>query len=454
MATGPQTERPDATWQPARLISAVGIKGDAEQEQRAVSSLLAVMVAVPDFGRELVGLLGAPAGKMSTYIEVRFPNEDGPTLRPDGAIVVERGGNRWSCLVEVKTGPNEIRSEQIESYIEVARSHGFDGVLTVSNTIVSGVEELPFHIDPRKLRQVKVRHLSWWRILTAAIVQKEHRGISDPDQAWILGELIRYLQDDRSGASGFDDMGDKWITVRDGIRDQTLKPTDASVANVAERWEQFIESMGLELRQTLGRPVTPLWPRNLDRQARIAAGARKLAQEGILTASIKIPDAAAPIDIEANLRTRQVVTSSDIPAPNEGRAKGRIGWLLRQAKDMPSTLRIEVRYPNVRDPIVARLREAVDRPERLLYTADPKRDPRSFRLVLADDMGRGRGRGRGTFVGESRTQLLEFYRDVLQRIRPWQPPAPRLPEGAEVPVSTEAVPIDVTVPQGPEALDS
>jgi len=38
-------------------------------------------------------------------------------------------------------------------------------------------------------------------------MQKEHRGVADPGQAWILGELIRYLEHARSGALQFEDMG-------------------------------------------------------------------------------------------------------------------------------------------------------------------------------------------------------------------------------------------------------
>jgi hypothetical protein len=159
-----------------------------------------------------------------------------------------------------------------------------------------------------------------------AIVQKEHRGISDPEQAWILGELIRYLSDDRSGASGFEDMGDQWVQVRDGARDRTLKAGDPGVREVAERWEQFIEFIGMELRQTLGRPVTPQWPRHVDRHVRLTDAARALAQEELLRAAVKVPDTAAPIDIEANLVSRQLITSCEIMAQREGRARGRISW--------------------------------------------------------------------------------------------------------------------------------
>ena len=39
------------------------------------------------------------------------------------------------------------------------------------------------------------------------MVQKEHRGLSDPEQASILGELIRYLERERSGPLELEDMG-------------------------------------------------------------------------------------------------------------------------------------------------------------------------------------------------------------------------------------------------------
>jgi hypothetical protein len=414
-------------WQPARLIPTVGIKGQTEQEMRATSSLLAVMVAVPDFGKNIVGRLGAPAGQISTFTEVRFDDGEGKTLRPDGAIVVERGKTRWTCLVEVKTGENALQSEQVESYLDLARSNGYDGVLTISNDIASSSEELPVTVDQRRVRGLTVRHLSWWRILTAAIVQKEHRGIDDPDQAWILGELIRYLQDDRSGASGFDDMGASWVAVRDGARNQTLRQNDSSVRDVADRWEQFVEYVSLELRQTFGRPVSPVWPRNSDRASRVVAASKDLASDGRLNAAIKVPDAAAPLDLEVDLRARQLTTSADLRAPREGRAKTRINWLLRQLKDMPADLRVDVRYPNVKEAVSMMLSDAMDDPEGLLYPADPKREARSFRVALVRDVGRKRGRGPGTFVGDSRQQLLDFYREVLQQLRSWQPPAPRLP---------------------------
>ncbi len=95
--------KPEDSWRQARLIPTSGIGGQDEQEQRATSSLLAVMAAVPQFGRAILQHVGAPGGKIQTYTEVRFVDDDAKLSIPDGAVVVSRGKTRWVCLVEVKT---------------------------------------------------------------------------------------------------------------------------------------------------------------------------------------------------------------------------------------------------------------------------------------------------------------------------------------------------------------
>jgi len=198
--------KPEDGWRPSRLIPTTGIGGPDEQEQRATSSLLAVIGAVPQFGRSILELVGAPAGQIKTFTEIRFADEDTRLSIPDGAIVVERGRTRWVALVEVKTAGTELRVEQVERYLDLARTNSFDAVVTISNQITASPEESPISIDARKTKKVSLRHLSWWQVMTQARVEHQHRKISDPDQAWILGELIAYLDHERAGAGGFDDM--------------------------------------------------------------------------------------------------------------------------------------------------------------------------------------------------------------------------------------------------------
>jgi len=83
-------------------------------------------------------------------------------------------------------------------------------------------------------------------------MQKEHRGVADPDQAWILGKLIRYLEHPRSGALEFSDMGPAWVQARDGVVAGTLRPTDAAAAQVAGRFDALIRHACLRLGRALG----------------------------------------------------------------------------------------------------------------------------------------------------------------------------------------------------------
>ncbi len=122
-------EGPERDWEPARLIPTAGIRGQDDQERRATSALLAVLPAVPDFGHALLADLKAPKGSISTFTEVRLKDADGQTHIPDGAIIVERGSTRWSCLVEVKTSKATLGGDQVERYLAMARAHGFDGLI-------------------------------------------------------------------------------------------------------------------------------------------------------------------------------------------------------------------------------------------------------------------------------------------------------------------------------------
>jgi hypothetical protein len=46
-------------------------------------------------------------------------------------------------------------------------------------------------------------------------------------------------------------------------------------------------------------------------------------------------------------------------------------------------------------------------------------------------LGLKRGSTKGTFVGDTRAQVTDFYRDVVQGLKKWQPPAPQLVKDVE-----------------------
>jgi hypothetical protein len=428
-------------WHPARLIPTSGIRGQDEQEKRATSSLLAVMGAVREFGKGVLDAMGAPKGRISTFSEVQLKDPDGRLSVPDGAIVVQRGNSRWRCLVEVKTGRAQLTSEQVSRYLDMARQHDFDAVLTISNQITSSATDTPVSVDGRKIGRVSLYHLSWWRVLTEAIVQHRHHGVEDPDQAWVLGELIAYLDHEASGASGFQDMGDNWVSVRNAAANGTLRAADSEAREVAERWEQFVEYLCLGLGQDLGRDVKAVRPRKQTAGSRIDDVVTSLSDNGTMAATVKVPDAVGAIEVEADLRTRRVTTAVEVEAPREGRPLTRIRWMLRQLRQAPADLRIDVRFANTKETTSALLGEANEYPQRLLSAIDVKREPRSFNLALSRPMGRKRGKAQGSFVRETRQQAVDFYRTLVQDLRRWQPSAPKLPAEPEaVPVTPQSTP--------------
>lgn len=434
----------EETWHEARLIPTSGISGTQEQERRATSALLAVMTSVREFGRAIVGPLGAPAGQVRTYIEVPFDVE-GKRVFPDGLIRVSRGSKSWTCLVEVKTGTNELEVAQLEAYLDVAREQGFDCLLTISNEISPAADAHPTKVDKRKIRKVELHHLSWSQVLTAAVMQKEHRGIADPDQAWILGELIRYLEHPRSGALEFEDMGPAWVPVRDAVAAGTLRQTDKQAAEVAARFDALIRFCSLRLGRRLGAEVTPVVSKRdaLDPSLRISSLVGSLASTGELSAAVRIPNTVGPLGITVDLRAGRVTCHVDLDAPKEGRPATRVNWLVRQLKDAPDSIRVEAFAAYARGSGTAELlREVRNDPASLLD--DSKKEIRTFRLAQVTPLGPKRGRGRGSAIDSVLDAVDSFYADVLGRLKAWTAAPPKLREE----------PVAVSEPGTPEELVS
>jgi hypothetical protein len=424
----------EENWHQARLIPTSGINGAEEQERRATSALLAVLTAVREFGRALTMPLGAPAGQIETFIEVPFTLESGSKAIPDGLIRVTRGQRVWTALVEVKTGSNRLSTEQLETYLDLARDRGFDALVTVSNEMPSVPGQHPTKVDKRKVRKVQFHHWSWAQVLSEAVMQKEHRGIADPDQAWILGELIRYLEHPRSGALEFEDMGASWVPARDAISAGTLRATDPLAAEVAARFDGLLRYVSLRLGRQLGTEVTTALSRKelADPVLRNQVQATALANASALAGGIRIPHAVAPLTVTADLRAGRISCHIDIEAPREGRPTTRVNWLVRQLRSAPEAVRIEAFVAHGRGAAAAELlRDVRENPSRLIV--DSTKELRSFRIALSTPIGTKRGRGRGSFIDSVLDAVDAFYGEIVQHLKAWTPAPPRLREAPAPP---------------------
>ncbi|CAM9737349.1 unnamed protein product, partial [Phaeothamnion confervicola] len=419
-------------WTPARLIPTSGISGPDEQETRATSALLAVLTIVRDFSQSLLRPFGALAGNVETFIEVPLDTADGRTVRPDGLIRVTRGQRSWTALVEVKTGTNDLGREQLETYLDLARDNGFDAVLSISNQIAPSVGVHPVDVDKRKLRRVALHHLSWAEVVSTAVLQRVHYGLDDPEQAWILAELIRYLQHPRSGALDFTDMGASWVDVREAVASGTLRANDKGGSEVVSRWEQLLRFAALRLERDLGSGVQVALTRKeqADPSVRPAALLSDLASRGALTGSLRIPNTVGDLSITADLRTGRCLVEVDVPAPAEGRPLTRINWLLRQLSDAPEGLRVDAFAHMARTSTSELLRTVRADPGVLL--ADGKTDLRRFRIGAQSQLGTKRSAGRGGFIDSVLGAIDGFYGTVLQDLRPWIAKPPQRPKSGSV----------------------
>ncbi|MEE8602200.1 hypothetical protein [Euzebya tangerina] len=420
----------DNNWRRARLIPVRGIGSEKEAEERATSALLAVLSIVRPLSAELfkpMGASGAARATVECFTEVIF-DLDGKKVRPDGLVRVSYGKGTWTALIEVKTGTSRLDPDQLTSYIKMARARKFDCVITISNEIAPapGHHPTPAAV-PRANSTVQLHHISWTQLVTTAVRLHEHIGVDDAEQRWLLGELIRYLQHSASGALSFNDMGGDWVAVRNAAKDGTLSKGEAGAMDIAQRWDQLVRYIALMMGAQTGLDVVQYLSRShaSDPRARADAVVKQLADAGRLDATLRIPNTTGDLEVCVDLRSRQVVCSTTIKAPEDKGARGRVGWLTRQLRDAaPGDLQIESRAHRAKIGPTASLAAAVE--DSALLVDDQKRDPATFTLTSRSDMGAGRivGKGKGaSFIESVEDAINAFYDQVLSRLSAWQPKA-------------------------------
>lgn len=426
-----------AKWTQARLISTSGLRNARGQEAAATSAVLAVMAIIPSFNRSLLRPLGAPAGRPVMFTEPSFSGEKGDRLRPDGLIRMMRGKKQWTALVEVKTGENALRPDQVAAYVRLAHREGFDAVVTISNEFVAPSLPHPVRL-PTRLRKgnVQLVHWSWMHILTTALTLRKQKAVADPEQAWLLDELVRYLSDERSGALRFGGFGVHWPKIREAAQMGTLHRGSKGVNEFVTRWDQFLRHLSLLLSGELGTVVEVVTSaaHRRDPERRTRDLLEQLVTSRQMDGVLRIPGAAAHLNLSVDFGARQLHSSVTLNAPETKRATNRINWLVRQLRGAPDAVRITVRFKGCQ--ATAKLGEARKDRKRLLLPADPRSCPSQFTVAMARPMGARQGRGKGSFVASVERLMRVFYHDVLQELEAWVPPAPRL-ESPEKPLEAE-----------------
>lgn len=427
---------------PARLFP---VLADTSKEGRAVSVLLASMSIVDDLSRTMLATVGRPRmgvrTRVRTFTEVVPANMPGVVAgRPDGLIVVETGRRSWTALVEGKIRRSKLDAEQIETYLKIAKANGIDAVVTISNEFAAVPHHHPVRVKVPK--GVELFHWSWTSILTHAKVLLAEKEVEDREQKYLLGELVRFLDDDSTGVMRFDRMGGDWRgMVSSVVAGAALVDSDA-VEDAVANWHQECRDLALKLTEEVNSKVSIHLPRAHlnDPQKRAADDADKLRGDAMLAVEFDVPDAAAPIKVEANLKTRSIHVHMTLRAPGDRKsARARTNWLLRQlASSKPDDLHVKADYPNRRHDPQCPLAEVRENPDVLRHPI-ANAPPTAFEVRMVRDAG-ARFAGAKSFVDEVDATVMRFYLEAGQRLKNWQPAPPKMAAPPkEEPDSTEQV---------------
>jgi hypothetical protein len=422
------------------------VLADTSKEGRTASILLACLSNVDEFGRSLMSTVGQRAGtraKIETFTEVCFRNQD-QKLRPDGLIVLNTGLRQWKAIIEAKVGNSDLELAQVESYLDLARENEIDALITISNQFAAVPAVHPLQLSASARRKIELYHWSWMHVLTEASLLIANDEILDRDQRFILNEMVRFLTHQSAGVKGFDQMPSVWTELVSSIQAGAAPAANASATReTIGAWHQVVRDLSLTMSRQLGVEVSPKIPREhlRDLDARAKADATKLCEDKCLGATLIIPDAAAPLEISADLRARAFTVSMHLRAPEERKGtKARLNWLLRQLPLSPAeNWHVRLYWPGrgsyTQKPL-AGLRENVDQAaeERAGQVVS------SFDVLLVRDVG-AKFSQRKNFITELEATVPQFYDLVGQHLRAWQATAPKLPEAKAEPasVNTEAM---------------
>ena len=414
----------------ARLFPVIST---TSKEGRTTSITLACISKIDELGRMLLASAGQRAGtraKIDAYTEIvpaNLPN--GMKARPDGFIVLKVGSRTWTAFVEAKVGNADLEEDQVERYRALAKENDVDCVITISNQFATSPTIHPLEGVRKSRSKIPVIHWSWMYILTTAELLFHRDDFTDRSQRVLLNELRRFLAHDSAGVRGFSRMPKAWTDLNRLVSSGgSIPPKSAEAIEVMAAWHQETRDLSLILSRLTETVVSVKLPR---KHAKNPVLRQKdelsiLRDEKQLRLSLSIPNAAAPVDVVADLARRSIDVGMTLRAPEDKKSTAaRIRWLLRQIKrDDLSDLHVRVQWPGRSAPTQHMVAELV---EDVSIAQDGKEHmaPASFHLFHSKRLG-ARFTQQANFIEELERLVPSFYGQFGSKLVAWVKPAPSL----------------------------
>ena len=423
------------------------------KEGRTTSSVLACMAKVDEYGAALLQSVGQRVGvrtQLQTFTEVVLKSGEKPEKhRPDGLIVAKTGSREWRALLETKVGASVLEPDQIDRYRQLAKENDIDCVITISNQFATTPKAHPILDQLNKRLKIPVFHWSWMYVLTEADLLLGNDGVQDQDQRLLLNELRRFLSHESAGVKGFDRMPKEWGEINRLVSSGgVISAKSAEAKEVVSAWHQETRDLALILSRMTETAVSEkLQKKYRDNSAeREKAALSLLVDQQQLAAELTVPDAAASLEIVADVRGRTVAVGMTLRAPEDRVSTvARVNWLLRQLKSAStSDLFVRLYWPGRNEPTQ---HPVVDLLEEVSIACKEREHlaPHSFQVLVSKRLG-GRFTQQTNFIADIEDIVPAFYGDVGSKLSAWKKAAPKLKEdrSSSDDVSTEALAEDAS----------
>lgn len=403
------------------------------KEGRTTSIVLACLGKIDEFGSSLLASVGQKVGKrakIEAYTEVVFQKQTSSISdRPDGLIVIQIGSRQWRALVEAKIGASELDPDQLERYRTLAKDNDIDCVISISNQFATSPTSHPIEAIRKSRSKIPVFHWSWMHILTTADLLVSGEEVIDLDQLLLLNELRRFLTHESAGVKGFDRMPKEWSELNKLVSSGGLIPSKSPMAQtVLEAWHQETRDLSMILSRMTGMIIDEKLPRKHqgDPAQRQRDEFNQLKDEHCLCCTLSVPDAAAPIEVSADIKRRSIDVGMSLRAPDDKKStKARLNWLLRQIKsDNVEGLFVRLLWPGTSVPSqysIAELREDPDK------ASEGKEHlvAHGFHIFRSERLG-PKFTQQSNFITELERIVPKFYGETGSNLTAWVRKAPQI----------------------------
>ena len=264
------------------------------------------------------------------------------------------------------------------------------------------------------------------------------------DQKLLLNELRRFLTHESAGLKGFDRMPKEWGELNKLVSSGGVIPAKSTVAPVVvSAWHQETRDLVLILTRMTETNVTEKLSRKQrpDGSLRLKDELVILRERHQLLSELEIPDAAAALEIKADLNRCSVDVGMTLRAPEDKvSTKARVNWLLHQVKtEKLDELYLRLFWPGKAEPtqhLVSEIKENAD----IVSELRDHLTPHSFHIYRSKRLG-SRFTQQANFIVDLEALVPSFYREVGSSLSAWLRSAPKIKEdrSSAGDVSTEAL---------------